>query len=363
MGKQHAPGFLKLVQDARTRIKELTVDDVKAKLDRGEKLVLIDVREESEYAKDHIPGALSLGKGIIERDIEARVPDKDAAIVLYCGGGFRSALAADNVQKMGYANVRSMDRGHRGWREKGYPLTTEQRPSGPAMRIAFLLGAAVAAAGLLSSAPLTRAQEKKSELPKIEPKVGVEAEEKKGGDALFNGKDLEGWEGLTQYWSWKDGALVGYTPTDPGHNTFLCSKKTYKDFELRFKIRLKDGVGNSGVQIRSKIADPKKFTVAGPQCDIGQQYWGSLYGENFGGMMKAAPEDLVKKVVKPSDFNDYHIKVVGKHVTIKINGETMVDGDFEKMPDEGIIAWQLHAGFKSMEVTFKDIEFKDLSKK
>jgi hypothetical protein len=178
---------------------------------------------------------------------------------------------------------------------------------------------------------------------------------------FFNGKDLTGWEGLMQYWSVKDGALVGYTPTDPGHNTFLCSKKKYKDFELTFQIRLKGGVGNSGVQIRSKIHDPAKFTVAGPQCDIGQQYWGSLYGENYGGMMKAAPADLVKKIVKQDDFNDYSIKCVGNHVTIKVNGETTVDGDF-KMPDEGIIAWQLHAGFKSMEVTFKNIKFKELGK-
>jgi hypothetical protein len=180
---------------------------------------------------------------------------------------------------------------------------------------------------------------------------------------FFNGKDLEGWEGLMEYWSVKDGAIVGYTPKDPGHNTFLCSKKKYGDFELSFKIRLKNGDGNSGVQIRSKIHDPKKFTVAGPQCDIGQGYWGSLYGENFGGMMKQSPPDLVKKVVKQDDFNDYSIKCVGKHVTIKINGETMVDDDFDKMPDEGIIAWQLHAGFPTMEVTFKDIKFKDLSKK
>jgi hypothetical protein len=180
---------------------------------------------------------------------------------------------------------------------------------------------------------------------------------------FFNGKDLDGWEGLTKYWSVKDGAIVGYTPVDPKHNTFLCSKKKYGDFDLKFKIRLKDGVGNSGVQIRSKLVDAKKFVVSGPQCDIGQGYWGSLYGELFGGMMKQSPGDLVKKVVKQNDFNDYSIKCVGKHVTIKINGETMVDGDFPKMPDEGIIAWQLHAGFKSMEVTFKDIQFKDLSKK
>ncbi len=180
--------------------------------------------------------------------------------------------------------------------------------------------------------------------------------------AFWSGKNLDGWEGLTKYWSVKDGALVGYTPEDPKHNTFLCSKKKYGDFELRFKIRLKDGIGNSGVQIRSKLVDTEKFIVAGPQCDIGAAYWGSLYGERFGGMMKQSPGDLVKKVVKPDDFNDYHIKCVGKHVTIKVNDETMVDDEFAKMPEEGIIAWQLHAGFKSMEVTFKDIRFTDLSK-
>jgi hypothetical protein len=180
--------------------------------------------------------------------------------------------------------------------------------------------------------------------------------------AFFNGRDLSGWEGLTKYWSVKDGAIVGYTPEDPRHNTFLCSKKKYGDFELKFKVRLKDGIGNSGVQIRSRVVDPEKFIVAGPQCDIGAGYWGSLYGERFGGMMKQSPPDLVKKAVKPADFNDYSIKCVGKHVTIKVNDETMVDGDFPKMPDEGIIAWQLHAGFKSMEVTFKDIQFKELSK-
>jgi hypothetical protein len=180
---------------------------------------------------------------------------------------------------------------------------------------------------------------------------------------FFNGKNLDGWEGLSKYWSVKDGAIVGYTEEDPKHNTFLCSKKKYGDFELRFKVRLKGGIGNSGVQIRSKILDEKRYTVGGPQCDIGQGFWGSLYGENFGGMMQQSPGDLVKKVVKQDDFNDYSVKCVGKHVTIKINDETMVDGDFPKMPDEGIIAWQLHAGFPSMEVIFKDIEFKDLSKK
>lgn len=123
MAHQHPPRFLKIVDDARTRIQETSVDEVKAKLDRGEKFLLIDVREESEFAKDHLPGAVPLGKGIIERDIEQRVPDLNTPMVLYCGGGFRSALAADNLQKMGYTHVISMDGGIREWREKGYPLT------------------------------------------------------------------------------------------------------------------------------------------------------------------------------------------------------------------------------------------------
>jgi rhodanese-related sulfurtransferase len=120
---QHSPRFLQIVNDAKKRVRETTVDETKRRLDRGDKFVLVDTREESEYAKDHLPGAIHLGKGIIERDIEAKVPDTSAEIVLYCGGGFRSALAADNLQKMGYSNVISMDGGIREWREKNYPLT------------------------------------------------------------------------------------------------------------------------------------------------------------------------------------------------------------------------------------------------
>jgi rhodanese-related sulfurtransferase len=123
MAAKHSPRFLKLVEDVKTRVRELTVDQVKGKMDRGDKFHLIDVREESEYAKDHLPGAVHLGKGVIERDIEQRIPDTGAEVVLYCGGGFRSALAADNLQKMGYTNVISMDGGVRGWRDKGYPMT------------------------------------------------------------------------------------------------------------------------------------------------------------------------------------------------------------------------------------------------
>jgi rhodanese-related sulfurtransferase len=121
MAHQHSPGFLSIVQDAKSRVKECTVEDVKARLDRGERFTLIDVREESEWAAGRIPGAVHLSKGVIERDIERAVPDKAAPLVLYCGGGFRSALAADNLRKMGYADVISMDGGMRGWREKKYP--------------------------------------------------------------------------------------------------------------------------------------------------------------------------------------------------------------------------------------------------
>lgn len=125
MAHQHSPRFLKIVEDAKKRIREVTIDEVKAKLDRREKFVLIDVREESEYAADHLPGAVHLGKGTIERDVEDRVPDQNTPMVLYCGGGFRSALAADNLQKMGYTHVLSMDGGIRGWREKGFALTKD----------------------------------------------------------------------------------------------------------------------------------------------------------------------------------------------------------------------------------------------
>jgi len=123
MAHQHSPRFLKIVENAKQRIREVSVDDVKTKIDRGEKFVLVDVREESEWAKDHLPGAIHLGKGVIERDVEESVPDLNASVVLYCGGGYRSALAADNLQQMGYRNVLSMDGGIREWRGKGFPLS------------------------------------------------------------------------------------------------------------------------------------------------------------------------------------------------------------------------------------------------
>lgn len=179
------------------------------------------------------------------------------------------------------------------------------------------------------------------------------------GQDFFNGKDLTGWQGLPQHWKVKDGAIHGTTqPKGINFNTFLCSDKEYSDFELRLQVKL-SADGNSGVQIRSKIVEKERMVVGGPQCDMGQIYWGSLYGEKFGGMMKQSDPAAVKKVVKINEFNDYYILCQGKHVTVKINGTTMLDGEFPKMPEKGILALQIHGG-KAMDVEFKNIDFKEL---
>jgi rhodanese-related sulfurtransferase len=121
----HSSNFLKLVHDAKSRVKETTVPDVKRRADAGEKFLLVDVREDNEWANGHLPGAVHLSKGIIERDIEQRVPDTNTKVILYCGGGFRSALVADNLQKMGYTNIESMDGGWKGWLEAGLPTVRD----------------------------------------------------------------------------------------------------------------------------------------------------------------------------------------------------------------------------------------------
>jgi hypothetical protein len=192
------------------------------------------------------------------------------------------------------------------------------------------------------------------------------AEEKKAKDFL----KPDNWEGLMDYWKVEGNVVIGSSPPDGlKFNTFLCSKKSYRDFEMKFKIKLEGGGdANSGIQIRSLVVDKAKFVVAGPQCDIGAGYWGSLYGEKFdkagkvggGHMMKAADAKKINAVLKQGDFNDYSIKCVGKHVTVTINGETSIDDDFPILPDEGIIAYQLHVTRTPMTVTFKDIEFKEL---
>ncbi len=121
MAKQHSPGFLKISADAKSRVKECTIDTVAARLAAGETLTIIDVREDSEYAAGHLPGAIHISKGVMERDIETKIPDPATELILYCGGGFRSALTADNLQKMGYTNVLSMDGGWGIWKAKGLP--------------------------------------------------------------------------------------------------------------------------------------------------------------------------------------------------------------------------------------------------
>ncbi len=120
----HTPGFLALVNDAKSRVKEASVAEVQERLRSGADFVFIDTREEHEWNESHAKGARFLSKGIIEREIEREVPDKSKEIVLYCGGGFRSALAGDNLQKMGYTNVRSMTGGWKAWKSAGAPVTT-----------------------------------------------------------------------------------------------------------------------------------------------------------------------------------------------------------------------------------------------
>jgi len=117
----HSPQFLRLVNESKTRVKETNVEDVKRRIEAGEKFLLVDVREDNEWANGHVPKAVHMGRGIIERDIEASVPDTSSKMILYCGGGFRSALVADNLQKMGYTNVESMDGGWKGWLAAGLP--------------------------------------------------------------------------------------------------------------------------------------------------------------------------------------------------------------------------------------------------
>jgi len=119
---RHSPGFLALVDDARTRIRELTIDEYQSRIRAGEPLALVDVREDHEWEAGHLPGAVHLSKGVIERDIEERFPDKATPLVCQCGGGFRSALVCDNLQRMGYTRCSSLAGGYRAWVERGLPI-------------------------------------------------------------------------------------------------------------------------------------------------------------------------------------------------------------------------------------------------
>ena len=124
MAHVHSPGFLAIVEEARRNIREMTIEDYRNRLAAGEAILLVDVREDREWDAGRLPGAIHLGKGIIERDIEARIPDKSAPIVCQCGGGFRSVLVCENLKRMGYTNTWSLAEGYRGWVSRGLPTET-----------------------------------------------------------------------------------------------------------------------------------------------------------------------------------------------------------------------------------------------
>jgi serine/threonine protein kinase len=187
-----------------------------------------------------------------------------------------------------------------------------------------------------------------------------------GFESLLSGKALAGWEGINEYWHVEDGMLIGKLPAKKiASNTFFCTKKPYHDFELRFQVRLKGG--NSGLQIRSTVVDEERFNVHGPQVEIGHMgtnkyHWGSLITEPVGQPSVPAPMQLVNDVLRKDDFNDFYVKCLGKHITIKLNGATTVDEDFPSMADTGILALQLHHYFPEMEVAFRKFEIKELVK-
>lgn len=180
---------------------------------------------------------------------------------------------------------------------------------------------------------------------------------------LFNGKDLTGWEGLTDLWRIEGDDVTGSTkePQGVAFNTFLVSKKPYKDFELRFQARIKGEQGNTGLQFRSKLVDGKRFVVNGPQVDLGRGVWSYLYLEGTPGRFLAqAPADVVARTIKPLGFNEFYVRCVGKHLTVKFNGDTTIDGEFPEIPDDGVLALQMHPG-SPIEATFRKIEIKELS--
>lgn len=178
-------------------------------------------------------------------------------------------------------------------------------------------------------------------------------------DPAIDGKSLAGWNYLPAHWKVEGGRIVGQHDGTLKFNTFLCSQRSYRDFELQFRVKLTGAGANSGVQVRSTVSNREQWKVRGPQADIGAVYWGSLYGEDFGGMMKACDFAKVKPTLKADDFNDYFVRVVGKRVTIRVNDVTTVDQEFEKLPAEGIIALQLHQGPK-MQVEYEKIRLAEV---
>ena len=179
---------------------------------------------------------------------------------------------------------------------------------------------------------------------------------------IFNGKDLAGWEGDEKLWTARDGMLIGRSP-GIRHNDFLTTTKAYGDFILRFQIWLKPDSANSGVQFRSKPV-PNSHEVSGYQADVGGQWWGKLYDEARRRKVLAGPKpEILKKILKPDDWNEYEVKAVGPHVTLKINGTTTVDytepEPAERIARSGIIAVQIHGG-GPLEVRFRNLRIKEL---
>ena len=183
-------------------------------------------------------------------------------------------------------------------------------------------------------------------------------------DTFFNGKDLSGWEGdIGKTWRIEEGAIVGGSlETVVPRNEFLCTTSSWGDFELKFQVRLKGKTANSGVQIRSKLVDPKKFVVHGPQADMGQQYWGALYDESRRKKVLAGPaKDVIEKIVKYDDWNDYTIRCEGPRIRLWLNGTLTVDytEPDDKIERTGIIGLQVHGGGKT-KVYYKDIRIEEL---
>jgi len=187
------------------------------------------------------------------------------------------------------------------------------------------------------------------------------AEAEEGFAPIFNGKDLTGWEGDAKLWLVEDGALVGRSPGIK-YNDFLATTKTYGDFVLRFQVKLVDNKGNSGVQFRSKRVPPPSHEVSGYQADIAAGWWGKLYDEARRNRVLAGPSDeVLKKALKPGDWNDYEIEAIGNRIKLSINGVVTVDyteAD-EKIAREGIIAVQIHSG-GPMEVQFRNLRIKEV---
>ncbi len=178
---------------------------------------------------------------------------------------------------------------------------------------------------------------------------------------LFNGKDLAGWDGDLELWKVADGMIVGDSPGIK-HNQFLKTKRDFQDFELRLEFRLKDGVGNSGVQFRSKAVE-NSTEVSGYQADLGEKYWGCLYDESRRNKVLVQADPKLNDVLKKDGWNEYVIRAEGNHITLAINGVTTVDYREEdaNIPRTGFIALQVHSG-PPLRVEFRKIRIKELKK-